>query len=119
MVPFLLLLPVMSVLFSVVLLGESLTMLVLGGGTLVILGVAVTVFAPGSAGKRKAKRRSEDDADADAAIRAYRAQLEAGDGDEQALDAAFMVYRIRHTDIAEDKVRELLAGQVAKPAESR
>jgi len=116
-VPFLLLLPVMSVVFSVVLLGESLTTLVLGGGALVILGVAVTVFAPESAGKRKAKRRSEDDADG--ALRAYRAELEAGAGDQQALDAAVMVYRIRHTDMAEDKVRKLLAGQLAKPAESR
>jgi len=110
--PFLLLLPVMSVVFSVVLLGESPTLFVLGGGALVILGVAITVMERGPRGNRKARPLSGDD---DGAVtRAYHAQREAGADDDAAIDAAVMVYRIRHTDIAEDKARALLARHFAK-----
>ena len=112
--PFLLLLPVVSVVFSVVLLGESPTSYVLGGGALVIVGVAITMLQRGPGGKRRPRRLSEDDAGA--AARAYNAHLEAGDSDEAALDAAVMVYRIRHTDIAEDKARDMLARHLAKAA---
>ena len=113
--PFLLLLPVTSVAFSVLLLGESPTPFVLGGGALVIVGVAITMLERGPGGKRRATRLSEDDAGA--AARAYRAQLAAGAGDEEALDAAVMVYRIRHTDVAEDKARTMLARHLAKSAD--
>jgi O-acetylserine/cysteine efflux transporter len=114
--PFLLLLPVMSVIFSIVLLGESPTLFILGGGALVILGVAITVFERGPGGKRRTHRLSDDAAGA--ATRAYRAQLEAGADDDAALDAAVMVYRIRQTDVAEDKAREMLTRHLAKSADS-
>ncbi|MCP4327599.1 MAG: EamA family transporter [Alphaproteobacteria bacterium] len=118
--PFLLLLPVLSVIFSILLLNESPTWLILGGGVVVILGVAIIESEHSAARRsrrRKAKRLTADDAAA--AARAYRGALETGATEATALDTAVMVYRIANIEVSETDARTLLAGYLADGASSR
>jgi O-acetylserine/cysteine efflux transporter len=114
--PFLLLLPVMSVVGSVLLLGEHPTLTVLAGGAVVILGVAVIIFERGGAALPTPRRRRSG-ADTEAARRAYRASLAAGADEKAALDSAVLVYRVRNTGVAEEAARDLLRKAVAEASE--
>lgn len=106
--PFLLLLPVVSVIAGVVLLDEKLTFHVLAGGAVIIIGVAIVLLyrPPGS------DDLTLEDARSMAVV--FRAALEDGRNVDEALAAATREYRIRYPRVKPEEAESLVRGLFKK-----
>jgi len=105
--PIILLLPVMSVIGSVLILGEQPTLAILAGGLIVIAGVAFVVFE-----RRPARQAGAPPITLEAAralAHAFRERLDAGAGEDSALTASIAAYRSHHPTVPEDEARAFLA----------
>lgn len=106
--PFLLLLPVVSVIGGIVLLGEELTTWVMAGGAVIIVGVAIVLLY---------RRPGSDDLtmeDARSMAVVFRAAMEDGRSVDGALEAAVGEYRIRYPRMKENEARSLVRGLFKK-----
>ena len=106
--PFMLLLPVVSILGGMVLLDEQLSLRILVGGAIIITGVAIIMLY---------RPQGADDVtleDARELSLAFRNVIDEGQPVEDAIDAAIACYRVRHPRVSGDIASRLVRGLLGK-----